>query len=150
MIKAECIITSVFSVTWSSEIILICWFAAQETFLIIISVEKCAASYFCGNWCILFFRILWLIESSKEQHLIEIEIFFNIINVFTVTFDRLYFIFDYIQYISKYFTVLFFLGFLLNSWESHSLISCECIRRMFFVVFYFKPPCFFPARLFDL
>ncbi len=30
------IITPVFSVTWSSEIILICWFAVQETFLIII------------------------------------------------------------------------------------------------------------------
>ncbi len=34
------IITSVFSVTWSSEIILIYWFAAQETFLIIINVEN--------------------------------------------------------------------------------------------------------------
>ncbi len=44
------IITPVFSVTWSSEIILICWFAAQETFLIIINVENsCAAQYFCGN-----------------------------------------------------------------------------------------------------
>ncbi len=32
------IITPVFIVTWSSEIILICWFAAQETFLIIINV----------------------------------------------------------------------------------------------------------------
>ncbi len=29
-----------------SEIILICWFDAQETFLIIINVENCAASYF--------------------------------------------------------------------------------------------------------
>ncbi len=28
-------------------------------------------------------------ESSKEQHLLEIEIFCNIINVFTVTFDQL-------------------------------------------------------------
>ncbi len=34
-----------------SEIILICWFAVQDTFLIIINVENsCAASYFfCGN-----------------------------------------------------------------------------------------------------
>ncbi len=32
-----CIITPVFSVTRSSEIILICWFAVQETFLIIIN-----------------------------------------------------------------------------------------------------------------
>ncbi len=34
------IITPDFSVTWSSEIILICWFAAQETFMIIINVEN--------------------------------------------------------------------------------------------------------------
>ncbi len=41
------IIPPVFSVTWSSEIILICWFIAQETFLIIINVENsCADSYF--------------------------------------------------------------------------------------------------------
>ncbi len=34
----------------SSEIIIICWFAAQEIFLIIINVENsCAAQYFCGN-----------------------------------------------------------------------------------------------------
>ncbi len=36
---------------------------------------------------ILFFRILWWIESSKE-HLFEIESFCNIINIFTVTFDQ--------------------------------------------------------------
>ncbi len=28
------------------------------------------------------------IESSKEQHLFELKIFCNIINVFTVTFDH--------------------------------------------------------------
>ncbi len=33
------IITPVFSVTWSSEIILICWFA-QEAFMIIVNVEN--------------------------------------------------------------------------------------------------------------
>ncbi len=34
----------------SSEIIIICWFAAQDTFMIIINVENsCAAQYFCGN-----------------------------------------------------------------------------------------------------
>ncbi len=84
------IITPVFSVTWSSEIILICWFAAQETFLIIINVENsCAAQYFLWKlWYILFFRIHRWIESSKEQHLFEIEIFCNIINVFTVSFDQ--------------------------------------------------------------
>ncbi len=51
------IITPVFSVTWSSEIIIIYWFAAQETFLIIINVEySCAAlSYkfiYCHFWSI--------------------------------------------------------------------------------------------------
>ncbi len=50
------IITPVFSVTWSSEIILIWGFAAQETFLIIINVKNsCAAAYFCQ---IYFFVIL--------------------------------------------------------------------------------------------
>ncbi len=39
------IITPVFSVTWSSEIIIIYWFTAQEIFLIIINV----VDYFCGN-----------------------------------------------------------------------------------------------------
>ncbi len=34
-----------------SEVILRCWFAAQETFWIIINVKNsCAAKYFCGNW----------------------------------------------------------------------------------------------------
>jgi len=33
-----------------SEIILKCWFGAQETFLIIINVENsCAAEYLCEN-----------------------------------------------------------------------------------------------------
>ncbi len=78
------IITPVFSVTWSSEIIIICWFAAQETFLININVENS----FCGNGNIFHFRILWCVEILKEQHLFEIEIFCYIINVFTVTFDQ--------------------------------------------------------------
>jgi len=34
------------------------------------------------------FKILWWIESSKEQHLFEIESFCNIINAFTVSFDQ--------------------------------------------------------------
>ncbi len=37
-------------------------------------------------WYILFFMIFWWIESSKEQHLFEIEIFCNI--VFSVTFKQ--------------------------------------------------------------
>ncbi len=44
------IITPVVSVTQSSEIIIIYWFTAQETFLIIINVENsCAAFSFSGN-----------------------------------------------------------------------------------------------------
>ncbi len=53
--------------------IIIFWFAAQETFLIIVDViveNSCAASYFCRNW-----YIFLLIESSKEQHLFEMAIF---------------------------------------------------------------------------
>ncbi len=42
-------------------------------------LKTCAASY-----C---FEDL-LMESSKEQHLFETEIFCNIIDVFTVTFDQ--------------------------------------------------------------
>ncbi len=51
-----------------SEIILICWFGAQETFLIITNVEN------LNNFVetMIFFTIVWLIESSKEQHLFEI------------------------------------------------------------------------------
>ncbi len=37
---------------------------------------------------IFFFWNLWWIESSKEQHLFEIKIFCNIINIFTGTFDQ--------------------------------------------------------------
>jgi len=68
-----------------SEIILICWFGAHETFLIIINTEKsCAALYvmlFSG-----FFDGKRIANKKKEQRLIEIEIFCNIINVFAVTF----------------------------------------------------------------
>jgi len=43
-----------------SEIILICWFGAQETVLFIINVENsCAAEYFCGHCYTLSFKILW-------------------------------------------------------------------------------------------
>ncbi len=36
----------------------------------------------------IFVRIIWWIESLKEQHLFAVEIFSNIINVFLVTFDK--------------------------------------------------------------
>ncbi len=62
------IITTVFSVTWSSEIIIL-WSAAQETFIIIvINVEYS----FVIKYFILFFRILWWTEYLKEQLLFEI------------------------------------------------------------------------------
>ncbi len=55
------IITPVFSVTQSSEIIIIYWFTAQETFLIIINVEnRCAAFSFSGNGH--RFLFLWLFD----------------------------------------------------------------------------------------
>ncbi len=40
--------------------------------------QYCAAKYFCGKLWYIFFRILWWIESSKEQHLF----FSSIINSF--------------------------------------------------------------------
>ncbi len=52
------------------------------------SKQLCCTIFLWKLWYILFFRIHRWIESSKEQHLFEIEIFWNIINVFTVTFDQ--------------------------------------------------------------
>ncbi len=56
-------ITPVFSVKWSPEIIIICWFT-QETF-VIIKAEKGYAAYFW--WNMIYF------VCSKEQHLFKIE-----------------------------------------------------------------------------
>jgi len=75
----------------SSEIILICWFAAQETFLIIINVVLCLI--FFVETDALFFRILWWIWSKKKlQHdlfeTLTVEPFVTIQNVFTVSFDQ--------------------------------------------------------------
>ncbi len=67
------IITPVFSVTWSSEIILIYWFAAQELFLYIINVENsCAASYFCGS--VLHFIFQDSLINRKLKRIAEIFI----------------------------------------------------------------------------
>jgi len=64
-----------------SEIILMCWFAAQETFIIVINVEKrCAASHFCGNHP----SPNWLFDYI----VFEKEIFCNIIHLFTVNFHQ--------------------------------------------------------------
>ncbi len=74
-----------------SEIILKCWFTAQETF-IITNVENikqlCCLMFLFKLWYIFIFRILWRIESSKEQHLVKTEIMCKIMNVFPVTFDQ--------------------------------------------------------------
>ncbi len=78
------IITPVFSVTWSSEIIIIYWFTAQQTVLIILNVENSrSALYFCVKHEHFIFRIIWWIENSKGQHLFETEIICNFINIFT-------------------------------------------------------------------
>ncbi len=66
-----------------SEIILIWRFCAKETFLIIINVwNSCSCSYFCGN-CDTFFQ-----DSSMNRNVKRTAIFWNIINVFTVTFNQ--------------------------------------------------------------
>ncbi len=44
--------------------------------------------YYENSWVDFFFRFLWWIKSSEEQHLSEIEIFCNIINVFIIIFDQ--------------------------------------------------------------
>ncbi len=51
------------------------------TILLIINAENS-----CATFCL---EDLWWIENSNEQCLFEIEIFCNIINVFTVTRDHL-------------------------------------------------------------
>ncbi len=67
------IITAVFSVTWSSEIIIIYWFASQETFLIIINVEKIPP---------------WFDEYEVQKNSISLKQKSNIIHDPTLTFDQ--------------------------------------------------------------
>ncbi len=61
------IITSVFSVTWSSEMIQICWFAAQETFIIINVENSYTAYYFCQNGDSIFYFILGILWCKKSN-----------------------------------------------------------------------------------
>ncbi len=81
------IITPVFSVTWSSEIIIICWFTAQDTFLININVvnrlncSECnqdtrthndllslpPLTAFCANSSFVFFCLTWKLISSYAE-----------------------------------------------------------------------------------
>ncbi len=67
-------ISPVFSVTWSSEIILICWFTAQETFLIIRDENSYADSYFCRN-CDTFSSM------NRKNHFFSINFFHKIIDL---------------------------------------------------------------------
>ncbi len=77
------IITPVFRVTWSSEIIIIC------------CSRNISDYYWCWKpliflwklWCMLFVRIHGWTERSKDQHVFEIEMFCHIMNVFSVTVD---------------------------------------------------------------
>jgi len=63
-----------------SEIILIWWFAAQETFIIIINFENSAASYFVET-------IIHSFSAQKNCIYLKYMFFFpKILNVFTVTF----------------------------------------------------------------
>ncbi len=51
-----------------SEIILECWFDAQETFIIINVENICAALYFCGNHdCFIFGNIINSFIANFEQ-----------------------------------------------------------------------------------
>ncbi len=68
-----------------SEIIVICWFDAQETFLLLLLMLKTVVLLNMFVETVILFWILT--ENSKEQHLFEIEIF-NVMNVFTITFDK--------------------------------------------------------------
>ncbi len=70
-----------------SEIILISW--SEKHFLRNISYSMFKTVLLLKISLETIFRILWWIECSKEQHLFEIQIFCNILNIFTVTFDHL-------------------------------------------------------------
>ncbi len=64
-----------------SNSILICWFGELETFLL--NYKKT-----------LYNDEFWWIESSKDQSLLDTEIFSNIINVITDTFELMYSVFQ--------------------------------------------------------
>ncbi len=55
---------------------------------ILICCSKNIYYYYVEDSWVEFFRFLWWIESSEEQHLSGIEIFCNIINVFIIIFDQ--------------------------------------------------------------
>jgi len=77
------IITPVFSVTWS--------FRNHSDMLIFYSKSISYYQWWNEFCCLIFLWKPWLIrliESSKERHLFEIEVFSKIINVLSLTFDH--------------------------------------------------------------
>ncbi len=83
--------------SFSSEIILICRFAFYCFWFLTFDRYECLKQLCCfillwKQGCIFIFRILWWIESSKEQHLSEREIFSNFIHVFLINVLHLWFL----------------------------------------------------------
>ncbi len=69
------IVTPVFSLTWSSEIILIYWFAAQQTLIIIIVNVENKHNIFGGK-CDPFFSILrW--KEFKTTFILNRNLFYH-------------------------------------------------------------------------
>ncbi len=76
-----------------SEIILICWFAAQESFLIIIllfSMLKTVVVVPIFTETMHFFHDSLMIESLKEQHVFETEIFCNIMSLLSLLINLMH------------------------------------------------------------
>ncbi len=63
--------------------------AAQENFLLLSMLKTAVLLHIFVKNCDTFFKILWWIENSKEQHVFEIEIICKIINVFMVFFVKM-------------------------------------------------------------
>ncbi len=86
--NALCIIYAFWSIySWKLNILLSYW-------------KQCCIIFFM-EMVILFFRILWWIQSSKETHLFETEILCNILNISTVTFTNWMHLFTNIWHMYK-------------------------------------------------
>ncbi len=72
------IITTVFNVTWSLEIILICWFAAQEIFLIIINLENSGILLYSRSQFTITFNSL---DVTHPSHQLKHVLFYRSISV---------------------------------------------------------------------
>jgi len=115
-----------------------------------------AAQYHDKNICCLIFlwkqNIFWWIESSKEQHLIEIEIVCNAIKVFPVTFHQLNLSLSWINvlillkvwcqtfYIIQYIFLMWFKFSERTPW--YSIAADDCLQNKFscidsFVFFFY-------------